>query len=485
VAIRWKDFPHEEIFIDIYSRLNHNAVERSADDSLRHILRRRLRFQLPAEHRQFIWLESRNLVECLRCTRDAYRAFTDKHGCSPAREAYWVILRFAILPTAIAHLRQSVVDYVTFTQVPGVNLSLLFGISTQACHRPGLDGTPLRFNLDDRTPATDSEIAGLAALVSEDTLLWLEDRRFGSPLGGGPFATDDAVTFRRSWSLCAMLGQMSFIEWLPMRQKLWQACRPWTEGLTTVFGCVQDELLSQCFDLWPDGKLQELRRSQNPSELESVAVPNPVNEFMKEGGVWTITFRGKTTRLPANAIGLDYISVILRGGNRRMSALDLQCSASGNVANSRFIENALNSLREESRGDDRDEIDGHSNLRQQDFTQYAILDHAGREKLETALVDLEQRTTAALNAGDIKKAERLQDEYDQIDRELEISCNIHGRPRVFNSENEKARISITQALTRAYRKIRTHSPEVADHLESTVARGSEFWYRDATTKWKC
>jgi hypothetical protein len=88
MAIRWTDFPHKEIFADIYSRLNHNGVEHSADDSAQHILRRRLHFHFPEEHRKFIELESRHIVKRLRCTRDAYRAFTNSQGCGPAAEAY-------------------------------------------------------------------------------------------------------------------------------------------------------------------------------------------------------------------------------------------------------------------------------------------------------------------------------------------------------------------------------------------------------------
>lgn len=65
---RWADFPHEEIFDEIYSRMNQNAVERSADDSLRHILQGRLHSLIPEEHSKFIQLESRRIVEWLRCT---------------------------------------------------------------------------------------------------------------------------------------------------------------------------------------------------------------------------------------------------------------------------------------------------------------------------------------------------------------------------------------------------------------------------------
>jgi len=273
MAIHWRDFPHKEIFADIYSRLNHNAVEHSADDSTQHILRRRLHLLVPEEHVQFIRLESRHIVERLRCTRDAYRAFTNSQGCTPAAEAYWVILRFAVLPTAIASLKQSVFDYVKLTRVPAIRLSLLFGVQTHACHLSGLHGTTRKCDFDDLTPATDTELEGLAAMVNDDTLLWVEDKRVGHPLGGGPFAIDDFSALSWSWGLSALFEHMTLTDWVPIRAKLWRKCIPWTEGLTTLFGCVQDELLSQWRALPPDGKAQEASWKGQPSEFDSVAVP--------------------------------------------------------------------------------------------------------------------------------------------------------------------------------------------------------------------
>ena len=457
MAIRWKDFPHKEIFADIHSRLNQNAVERTADDSLRHILRRRLHFLIPDEHSRFIQLESRHIVERLRCTRDAYRAFTDAQGCSPASEAYWVILRFSVLPTAVASLQRSVVDYARLTRVPGADLSLLFGILTEACHVPRLDGKAGRLDFDDRTPATNTEIQGLAGKVSEDTLLWLEDHRVGHPFGDGPFAADDASSIHRSWALCALPDQMTLIDWMPVREKLWRACVPWTEGLATLVGCVQDELLSQCFALSPDGQVRELRWKQQSPEFESVVVPEPTNQFIKVAGAWTVTFMGNTVRLPANIVGLDYVSAILRCEGRPIGALELLHVAGGH-ANSHAIENALDSLREEMDETDEGEAVVHSDLQQQDFTRDAILDDVGRKRLQARQDELEKQTAVAIEVGDTNKAHRVQDEYDQIERERERSCNIYGRPRIFGSENEKARVSITQALRRAYAKIRVRSP---------------------------
>jgi hypothetical protein len=72
MAIRWNEFPHGDIRLGIYARLRRNAVERSAEDSSRHILRRRLPSSNAEDHRRFIELEARSLIEHLRCTRDVY-----------------------------------------------------------------------------------------------------------------------------------------------------------------------------------------------------------------------------------------------------------------------------------------------------------------------------------------------------------------------------------------------------------------------------
>lgn len=485
MAIRWTEFPHADIFTDIYSRLNENGVERSADDSLQHILRRRLHFLVNTEHRRFVELESRRIVAHLRCTRDAYRAFTDKQRCSPATEAYWVVLRFAVLPTAIARLKESVADYGKLTRIKAADLSILFGIHTQAFHFPNFDGTPGKWDCEDRTPATDAEIRKLSAMVNEDTLLWLEDRRYGHPIGGGPFAADDAFSIRRSWGLCASIDRMTLIEWMPIRERLWREHVPWTEGLATLFGCVQEELLSQCRAIYPDGIVQERQRDRQSPEFESVTVPEPMNEFVKDGGVWTLTFMARTTRVPANTIGFDYISAILRSEGRPMGALELQSAAGGNPSRPKAVENALDSLRQQNEKGESAEGDFSLSLSGQDFGREPVLDDVGRERLQAALLDLEKQTTAALEIGDTKKAEKLQNDYERVERELELSRNIHRRSRVFSSENEKARVSITQALSRAYRKIEKHSPELVGHLRTAIATGSEFWYRDTSIKWKC
>jgi len=100
-----------------------------------------------------------------------------------------------VFPTAIAVLRQKVVDYATLTRVHSRDPRLLFGILTFS---PGnaADAIARRRlpDLEDKTLATDEQFERLGDLVNEDSLLWFRDIRDGGAVGhlcgGGPFSVD-------------------------------------------------------------------------------------------------------------------------------------------------------------------------------------------------------------------------------------------------------------------------------------------------------
>ncbi len=277
MAIRWDEFPHNKLRLKIYSRLGRNAVTRSAEDSSRHILQRRLPSLNAEDHRRFIELEASSLVEHLRYTRDIYQEFVDEQNCRPVLEAHWVVLRCAVFPTAIALLREQVIKYAKLSKIPGRDLSLLFGIPTRTSCTDFVDGIGFCCapDLDDETPATDAELQSLGRLVDEDSLLGFRDIRKGGAVfqlyGGGPFSTDDLRSIHNSWSLCALLQKITLVDWVGIRKKWWQMCSPWTDGLVSLFGCVQEELLSQWRALPRDSLTHELALKK----LEEIVVPAP------------------------------------------------------------------------------------------------------------------------------------------------------------------------------------------------------------------
>src|SRR5262249_33959467 len=161
--------------------------------------------------------EASDVVEYLRCVRDEYRAFVDKHNCQPVLEAYWVVLRYAIFPSAIASIQVRVVDYLKHSRVAGRDLSLLFGIPTQSCYRRDHIRRLCGPDLEDDSPATDNELQAVADIVNNHTLVFFRDIHDGGavwfPCGGGPFALDDGLAIKRSWGLCALREQITLTAW--------------------------------------------------------------------------------------------------------------------------------------------------------------------------------------------------------------------------------------------------------------------------------
>ena len=277
MSIRWDEIPHGEILLKMHARLNRDAANRAADDSLQHILRRRLASHADEDHRRFVELVARRLVEHLRCTRDIYRQFVENHDdCRPILEAHWVVLRCAVFPTGLDLLRREVIEYAKLSRIAGRDLSLLFGILTRTCYQRGHVGfAPLQApDLDDGTPATDEELRCLGALINKDTLLSFRDIRDGGavwrPFGGGPFAIDDALAMRNSFSVCGSKVGILFPEWVELRKSYWIHCAPWAEGLCSLFGSVQEELLSQWRALPLDSLAHEFAEVQ---QLKQIVVP--------------------------------------------------------------------------------------------------------------------------------------------------------------------------------------------------------------------
>ena len=104
-------------------------------------------------------------------------------------------------------------------------------------------------DLADKSIASREELESLATLVDEDTLLWFRDIRdggaVGHPVGLGPFSTDDVRSIHNTFNICGITSGILFPEWRAIHKELWDLHKPWTTGLCSLFGSVQDELMLQ------------------------------------------------------------------------------------------------------------------------------------------------------------------------------------------------------------------------------------------------
>jgi len=224
-------------------------------------------------------------------------------------------------------------------------------------------------------------------------------------------------------------------------------------------------------------------QSNDPSQPEGKPLDVPRgNVFRREGDTWNIVLGDEHCRL-THLAGLACIAVLLRYPGRPIGPLELLSAAGGLPLGTRpTAVLAGASLTEDDEEGDNDENGRHSDT-QFDFTHDCILDDTGRRKLEGDAADLEERATAAFNAGDVKRGTQLLEQHDQIQKELTRSRSVSGRPRAFSSENEKARVNITKNLWRAYDQIRVQAPETATYLKSQIKTGSWFMYLDGSVSW--
>lgn len=210
---------------------------------------------------------------------------------------------------------------------------------------------------------------------------------------------------------------------------------------------------------------------------------SPRNRFVKEGDTWTISFAGEICRLAAAMIGLDYILVLLQYPGRPMRALELQSLLAGSPIASRPASKLAAEDVTVDAHTDRHEDEcslssrGHSSGDDQ-------LDPKAIKQYQQRLKELERDATTAYNVGDSEKGDELQKQYDEIQSGLNKSFDIRLRPRAFSDDNEKARISVTKALKRAYNKIRPQSRKTAEYIESHIKTGSEFVYLDNSITWE-
>jgi hypothetical protein len=73
---------------------------------------------------------------------------------------------------------------------------------------------------------------------------------------------------------------MNLIETIRLRRELWEKCRPWTEGLGTLFDATQEELFFQSAALPEDGRRAE-SRFMSLSEFERIVFAHLVD--MRQG----------------------------------------------------------------------------------------------------------------------------------------------------------------------------------------------------------
>ena len=177
-----------------------------------------------------------------------------------------------------------------------------------------------------------------------------------------------------------------------------------------------------------------------PFDLETISDHVPV--FTREGDYWSVQFQRSVVRL-RDVKGLTYLAELVRSPGREFHVLEL-------VAQERGIGSGS-------------EVIGHAG---------ELLDHQARAAYRARLKDLSEDLEEAQTMCDEGRVAVLQAEIDSLIDQLAGAVGLGGRSRLASSANERARVSVTNALRRALARIQQAHPALANHLASSIQTGS-------------
>ena len=160
--------------------------------------------------------------------------------------------------------------------------------------------------------------------------------------------------------------------------------------------------------------------------------------FHREGTSWTLTFEGRTVRLP-DTKGLNDLRHLLARPSSPVPVTALHRSADpGSVDSSRGIE---------------------------------VLDDQARNAYRRRLADLDDEIAEAHDFADTEREARARDERDFLLAELTAAVGLGGRSRRMGDEVERARKAVTMRIRHAIDRIEREHPTLGRHLALAVRTG--------------
>lgn len=176
------------------------------------------------------------------------------------------------------------------------------------------------------------------------------------------------------------------------------------------------------------------------------------NLFAREGEVWNIAFAGKRCHLK-HARGLMDLALLLSRPGQSIYVVQLMEGAEEAIGASAPVD--------------------------------PILDERARVDIRNRLRQLESQVADAEASGDVAAAERGQDERDALVRALQTATGLGGRRRALADGVERARKAVSGRIRESIEKIRDTLPELARHLDDSIATGRFCAYNPPQpTRWR-
>jgi predicted ATPase len=174
---------------------------------------------------------------------------------------------------------------------------------------------------------------------------------------------------------------------------------------------------------------------------EAPPPPTEAARLQREGGVWALTYAGRTVRV-RDLKGLGDLAVLLQRGGEDVHCLELMGAT---------------------------DVGGGGTG--------PALDERARREYQARILDLQRDVDEALEANDPARAERAELELDALVTELSKAFGLGGRARSGGSSVERARTAVTFRVRAAIKKIAEHHEVLGTHLAHSVRTGTWCAYR--------
>lgn len=217
------------------------------------------------------------------------------------------------------------------------------------------------------------------------------------------------------------------------------------------------------------------RRIRDESATKQPKKPSPEKYvFRKKGDMWEIAFEGPQFLL-RDSKGLQYIALLLANPNQDFHAMKL-------VSLVEKTQPGTGASELDGKSDDALSEDGMGIGRGGGMD--ALLDEEGMVNLKARLKAIAQERQEAQQRHDSGKLAKLDNEVAWIEAELRGATGLLGRKRSFVTPQERARVSVFDAIKRAKGNIRKQDRKLSEYLDRTIETGMHCVYKpDPLVDW--
>jgi len=198
------------------------------------------------------------------------------------------------------------------------------------------------------------------------------------------------------------------------------------------------------------------------------------NLFVKKFDNWEIVYKGKPSpQISGELIGMKCLIYLIRNQGDEFTHTEIITAARNNKFDTQKLssDEAMNeglTITETGKLDSGEILDG--------------LENYGPDTCEKAIVLLEREKG---QTDDPAKKLEIQEEIDKIQKCLESSTDIHGRPRKVADPTEANRVNVRQRINTVLEEIKPHHKALWQHLSDEMRKTGYKSYRpDPPVGWK-